>query len=214
MRDTMRVPGFMLITVIFCCTCTLESGTDFSFPNYQLRVRRYLYRLHLYRSRAWWTGSTGTSLSYTKGLSNADNPPGRHDRTPLLVRCCPVHHHRPDLATATAKSTWGEATARDGLCYMAHRIATHTPISMGSGSHEMDDVDCRYLVVHLEMLRCVCMAVSPQICLAAASRLISRMCDILTMNTLQEYPELLATGSAISLIGGAFGRAIGPSLSG
>jgi hypothetical protein len=40
------------------------------------------------------------------------------------------------------------------------------------------------------------------------------MCDILTMNTLEEYPDLLATGSAISLIGGAFGRAIGPSLSG
>jgi hypothetical protein len=34
------------------------------------------------------------------------------------------------------------------------------------------------------------------------------------MNTLEEYPDLLATGSAISLIGGAFGRAIGPSLSG
>lgn len=34
------------------------------------------------------------------------------------------------------------------------------------------------------------------------------------MNTLEDYPDLLATGSAISLIGGAFGRAIGPSLSG
>jgi hypothetical protein len=85
---------------------------------------------------------------------------------------------------------------------------------MGSGPHEMDDVDCRYLVVHLEMLCRVCMAVSPHICPAGVTELITRMCDILTMNTLQEYPELLATGSAISLIGGAFGRAIGPSLSG
>jgi hypothetical protein len=97
---------------------------------------------------------------------------------------------------------------------MAHRISVDTPISMGSGPHEMDDVDCRYLVVHLEMLCRVCMAVSPHICPAGVTELITRMCDILTMNTLQEYPELLATGSAISLIGGAFGRAIGPSLSG
>lgn len=34
------------------------------------------------------------------------------------------------------------------------------------------------------------------------------------MNTLQDYPDLLATGSAVSLIAGAFGRALGPSLSG
>lgn len=34
------------------------------------------------------------------------------------------------------------------------------------------------------------------------------------MNTLQDYPNLLATGSAVSLIAGAFGRALGPSLSG
>ena len=69
--------------------------------------------------------------------------------------------------------------------------------------------DC-HLVFHFEMLCCFCLAVSSY----RKTWLMYRMCDILTMNTLEEYPELLATGSAISLIGGAFGRAIGPSLSG
>ncbi|RXK37787.1 hypothetical protein M231_04943 [Tremella mesenterica] len=40
------------------------------------------------------------------------------------------------------------------------------------------------------------------------------MCDILTMSAFDDYPELLATGSAISLIAGAFGRAFGPAISG
>lgn len=36
MRDTMRVPGFMLITVIFCCKSIAGNTTDVSFSNHQL----------------------------------------------------------------------------------------------------------------------------------------------------------------------------------
>jgi hypothetical protein len=36
------------------------------------------------------------------------------------------------------------------------------------------------------------------------------MCDVIIMGTFDEYPELLATGAAISLIAGALGRALGP----
>lgn len=40
------------------------------------------------------------------------------------------------------------------------------------------------------------------------------MCDILTMAVFDPFPHLRATGSAISLIAGAFGRGFGPALSG
>lgn len=92
---------------------------------------------------------------------------------------------------------------------MDDRHAADTAIPVGGRTYEMDDVDGRHSVFHIEMLCCICLAVSQTNDLAH-----DRMCDILTMNTLEDYPDLLATGSAISLIGGAFGRAIGPSLSG
>ena len=37
---------------------------------------------------------------------------------------------------------------------------------------------------------------------------------MLTTGAFDDYPHLLATGSAVSLIAGAFGRAIGPGIAG
>ena len=37
---------------------------------------------------------------------------------------------------------------------------------------------------------------------------------MLTTGSFDDYPHLLATGSAVSLIAGAFGRAIGPGIAG
>lgn len=87
---------------------------------------------------------------------------------------------------------------------------------MGCTPREMDDVGGRSLFIDSQVFCRFCMAVSTlhRNCFMATKLNRERMCDILTMNTLQDYPDLLATGSAISLIAGAFGRALGPSLSG
>lgn len=85
---------------------------------------------------------------------------GRHDRTGLLVRSCPLYHHRTDPTAATTDSSRGTSTARSGIWSMDDCVPPPAPLAMGSTSREMDDVGCRSVVVDSQVFCRFCMAVS------------------------------------------------------
>jgi hypothetical protein len=93
-------------------------------------------------------------------LTRPTNASGGHDRAALLLWGGAIYHYCSNPAPASSTSPRSQAIARDGVRYMACRLATVTPVAMDGSPYEVDDVDRGHPIVNLEVLRRFRLAVS------------------------------------------------------